>query len=88
MNFTKILAVVCVAAFAAMSCSIVSQSTDYTKGLPEYTIDGETDLDGNFYISFVYSKNIIMLDGKGNVVWSKHENPDSSGIPAGFLPPA
>lgn len=84
MNFTKILAVVCVAAFAAMSCSIVSQSTDYTKGLPEYTIDGETDLDGNFYISFVYSKNIIMLDGKGNVVWSKHEDPDGSGIPAGF----
>ena len=69
MNVTKILAVVCIAAFLAMTYSIVSHETDYTKDLPEYTISGETDLDGNFYISFVYSKNIIMLDGKGNVAW-------------------
>ena len=25
-----------------------------------------------------------MLDGKGNVVWSKHEDPDSTGVHAGF----
>ena len=67
MNSTKILAVICVAAFAAMSYAVISNTPDYTKDLPEYTIKGETDLDGNFYISFVYSKNIIMLDGKGNV---------------------
>ena len=84
MNTTKILAVACVAAFAAMSFVIVTHTTDYTEGLPEYTIDGETDLDGNFYISFVYSKNIIMLDGKGDVVWSKHEDPDDTGVHAGF----
>ncbi len=84
MSSAKILAVLCVAAFAAMSFAVVSGSPDYTKGLPEYTINGETDLDGNFFISFVYSKNIIMLDGKGNVVWSKHEDPDSTGVRAGF----
>ena len=84
MNVTKILAVACVAAFVAMSFAILNTEHDYTKGLPEYTVEGETDLDGNFYISFVYSKNIIMLDGKGNVVWSKHEDPDSTGVHAGF----
>ena len=84
MSVTKILAVVCAAAFVAMAYATVANSPDYTKDLPEYTISGETDLDGNFYISFVYSKNIIMLDGKGNVVWSKHEEPDDTGVHAGF----
>ena len=44
------------------------------EGLPAFTVTGETDLPGNFYLSFVYSRNNIMLDGKGNVVWSKHED--------------
>lgn len=49
------------------------------KGLPEYTLTGETDLPGNIFLSFVYSRNIIMLDGKGNIVWSKHEEqPDEN----------
>ena len=52
-------------------------------GLPNYTISGETDLTGNFYISFVYSKNLIMLDGKGNVVWSMHQEPGPDGVQAG-----
>ena len=52
--------------------------------LPEFTVSGETDLDGNIFISFVYSSNIIMLDGKGNIVWSKHEDPPSDGVKAGF----
>ncbi len=43
------------------------------EGLPEYKLTGETDLPGNFFLSFVYSRNIVMLDGKGNIVWSKHE---------------
>jgi len=51
-------------------------------GLPGYSITGETGLDGNFFISFVYSKNLIMLDGKGNVIWSKHEDLDE-GVYAG-----
>ncbi|MBR4737064.1 MAG: aryl-sulfate sulfotransferase [Rhodocyclaceae bacterium] len=52
--------------------------------LPKFTIDGQTDLKGNFFISFVYSKNIIMLDGKGNVVWSKHEDAPSDGTKLGY----
>ena len=53
------------------------------KGLPNYTITGETDLEGNFFISFVYSKNLIMLDGKGNIVWSMHKDPGPDGVQAG-----
>lgn len=53
-------------------------------GLPEYTITGETDLEGNFFISFVYSKNIIMLDGKGSIVWSKHEDAPDNGVKTGY----
>ena len=44
------------------------------EGLPAYKVTGETDLPGNFFLSFVYSRNIIMLNGKGDVVWSKHED--------------
>ena len=84
MSVTKILAVLCTAAFLAMSLSVVMMESEPRRGLPEYTIDGETDLGGNFYISFVYSKNIIMLDGKGDVVWSKHEAADDTGVHAGF----
>ena len=54
------------------------------KGLPEYTIDGETDLDGNFFISFVYTRNIMMLDGKGNIVWAKHEEQKDPNVQTGF----
>ncbi len=43
-------------------------------GLPGYTVNGSTDLPGNFFLSFVYSRNIMMLDGQGNIVWSKHED--------------
>ena len=53
-------------------------------GLPKYTIDGETDLEGNFFISFVYTRNIMMLDGKGNVVWAKHEEQPDPNVQSGF----
>ena len=43
-------------------------------GLAKIKVEGETDLPGNFFLSFVYSRNLIMLDGKGNIVWSKHED--------------
>ena len=52
--------------------------------LPGFRIKGETDLPGNFFLSFAYTRNIIMLDGKGNVVWSKHEDPVSEGSNTGF----
>ena len=53
------------------------------EGLPGYTISGGTELEGNFFISFVYSKNLIMLDGKGNIVWSMHKDPGPDGVQAG-----
>ena len=84
MSIPKILSVVCVAAMLAMGYSVLFTDTEPRTGLPEYTINGESDLEGNFFISFVYTKNIIMLDGKGNVVWYKHEAPDDTGIHAGF----
>lgn len=53
-------------------------------GLCEYEVIGETDLPGQFFLSFVYSRNLILLDGKGNLVWSKHEDPVADGTPTGF----
>ena len=53
-------------------------------GLCKIEVEGETDLPGNFFLSFVYSRNLIMLDGKGNIVWSKHEDPVSDGVNTGF----
>lgn len=53
-------------------------------GLCEYEVIGETDLPGQFFLSFVYSRNLILLDGKGNLVWSKHEDPVAEGVQTGF----
>lgn len=47
-------------------------------------VEGETDLPGNFYLSFVYSRNIIMLDGRGDIVWSKHEEQPFEGANTGW----
>ena len=84
MNLSKMLAALCVVAMLTITYAVVFMDSEQRTGLPEYTIDGETDLQGNFYISFVYSKNIMMLDGKGQLVWYKHEAPDGSGVNAGF----
>ena len=46
------------------------------EGLPAFTINGETDLPGNIFVSFVFTKNLIMFDGKGNIVWSMHKDLD------------
>ena len=45
---------------------------------------GSTDLPGNFYLSFVYSRDIAMLDGAGNIVWSKHEDQPAEGMTTGW----
>ena len=84
MSIPKILGILCAAMLIATTYLVVTTEPDYTKDLPEFTIKGETDLEGNFFVSFVYTKNIIMLDGKGNVVWSKHKDPDGSGVQAGM----
>ena len=53
-------------------------------GLAKIKVEGETDLPGNFFLSFVYSRNLIMLDGKGNIVWSKHEDQPKDGVNTGW----
>lgn len=53
-------------------------------GLVDIRVSGQTDLPGNFYLSFVYSRNIIMLDGKGRIVWSKHEEQPYEGASTGW----
>lgn len=53
-------------------------------GLAKISVEGETDLPGNFFLSFVYSRNLIMLDGKGNIVWSKHEEQPEKDANTGF----
>lgn len=47
-------------------------------------VEGKTDLPGNFYLSFVRNRNIVMLDGKGKVVWSKHEEQPKEGKATGW----
>jgi len=39
----------------------------------EITVVGETDLPGHFFLSFPMSRNLMVLDGKGNVIWEKYE---------------
>jgi imidazole glycerol phosphate synthase subunit HisF len=53
-------------------------------GLPLHHIEGSTDLPGNFYISFVYTQNIMMLDGKGDIVWAKHTDHKDDGVKTGY----
>ena len=40
-------------------------------------VHGDSGLSGKFYLSFVFDRTVILLDGKGNVVWSKHEEQKS-----------
>jgi len=54
------------------------------EGLPAIHVQGSTDLPGNFFLSFVYSRDIAMLDGAGNIVWSKHEDQPAEGMTCGW----
>lgn len=60
------------------------KTPDKTADLPGFKVDGKTDLPGNFYLSFVYSRNLIMLNGKGEIVWSKHEEQPEEGLHTGL----
>ena len=73
-------------ASSASSASTASASAQpvIADGLVDINVEGETDLPGNFYLSFVYSRNIIMLDGKGEIVWSKHEEQPSEDATTGW----
>ncbi|MBR5534586.1 MAG: aryl-sulfate sulfotransferase [Ruminiclostridium sp.] len=63
-------------------CSCASQTESVepviADGLVGFTVEGETDLSGNFYLSFPSNRDLILLDGKGNIVWSKHEEISAS----------
>ncbi len=58
--------------------------TGAVQGLPELTVSGGTELPGNFFLSFVYTRNLIMMDGRGNIVWSKHEEQPREGVHTGL----
>ncbi|MCR5587839.1 MAG: aryl-sulfate sulfotransferase [Lachnospiraceae bacterium] len=79
--FSLLLSVAIVLSMTACKGEKKSVVTD---NLPEFSVNGKTDLPGNFYLSFVYSRNIIMLDGEGNIVWSKHEEQPKEGMQTGW----
>lgn len=57
----------------ACAAEIAPAAPAMTEERVEFTVEGETNLPGNFFLSFPFSRNLIMLDGKGEIVWSKHE---------------
>lgn len=63
---------------------VSSKNPVIADGLCKINVTGETNLPGNFFLSFVFSRNLIMLDGKGNIVWSKHEEQPYEGATTGF----
>ncbi len=77
------LLVISCAVIAAVAVEHHSPEEASSDDIPRFTVQGETDLPGNIFLSFVYTKNIVMLDGKGNVVWSKHEDL-KDGVEAGY----
>ena len=84
-NRKAVIAAVIIISVAAIALIAMNLNDDGGKDdLPKFTIDGQTDLEGNFFISFVYTKNIMMLDGKGNIVWSKHEDVPTDGTKLGY----
>ena len=68
--------VLCASIVTAMYREDPKDEPVIAEGLPKFTISGETDLPGNIFVSFVFTKNLIMFDGKGNIVWSLHEDLD------------
>ena len=74
--------VMCLSGCAANGAN--PQQPAVADGLAKINVEGETDLPGHFFLSFVFSRNLIMLDGKGNIVWSKHEDQPREGVNTGF----
>ena len=79
-----VLAALCLTACASQSAPVKSPEPVIAEGLPGFSVTGETGLPGNFFLSFVYSRSIAMLDGKGNIVWSKHEEQPKEGLATGW----
>ncbi len=84
MNKKTAISIVLLTALTLNLCACSKKTEASAEGLPKYKIKGETDLPGNFFLSFVYTRNLIMLDGKGNVVWSKHEEQPKEGLHTGL----
>ena len=88
MNIRKAAAIGLIALMTFSMCACAKNPTPESyvpvQGIPEFTVKGKTDLPGYFFLSFVYSRNIVMLDGKGNIVWGKHEEQPSSDMHTGF----
>lgn len=85
----KIIAIISILAIFTMCFTGCGKETKEptvgaVDGLAKIKIKGETDLPGHFFLSFVYSRNIIMLDGKGKIVWSKHEDQPKKGVNTGW----
>ena len=76
--------VLCLSGCAGQSDASETDEAVIADGLAKISVEGETDLPGNFFLSFVYSRNLIMLDGKGNIVWSKHEEQPAEDATTGF----
>ncbi len=79
-----ILTLLCACQGTAEAAGSGKKTPVIAEGLPKFTVTGETELPGNFFLSFVYSRNIVMLDGKGNIVWSKHEDQPAEGVLTGW----
>lgn len=79
-----ILVTVAVFGFYSNQNSLSQDDNNVADGLAKIKVEGETNLPGNFYISFVFSRNLIMLDGKGNIVWSKHEDQPKANLTTGW----
>ncbi len=79
------LATLMLAAWTAFGqAAPLAKNPNVAEGLAKIAVAGETDLPGHFYLSFVSSRNLIMLDGKGNIVWSKHEEQPKEGAETGW----
>ncbi len=80
-----ILATLMLAAWSSFGQAAPSaQSPVVAEGLAKFAVEGGTDLPGRFYLSSVFRRNLIVLDGKGNIVWSKHEEQPNEGANNGW----
>lgn len=86
MNLLRKLMILMLAALvlALQGEAVAAKKPVVAEGLAKISVEGETDLPGNFFLSFVFSRNLIMLDGKGNIVWSKHEEQPSESATTGW----
>ncbi len=90
MNLKRIVVVLLLAVLMVSAKGIFGGAAEAAKdpivaeGLAKIAVEGETDLPGQFFLSFAFSRNLIMLDGKGNIVWSKHEEQPFDGALTGW----